>query len=73
MSLHVDTLAPPPPPWGCLRTKRGALRVLIQHTEPGKTFDTQVVPPTVHDAAKSIGARVSVRKLETGGWRVWRL
>jgi hypothetical protein len=70
-TIKIETGIPPPPKY---RANSGLhlMREAIKNLKPGESF---LWPSVSHPyfAASQVGAKITCRKDEKGGWRVWRI
>ena len=73
MTLIIDHHVPLPKGHTSVEGRQAELRAAYSQMVPGDSFVFQFPDIThAYTAAKSIGVRITTRKLEQGGFRVWR-
>lgn len=73
MKLVIDHHVPLPKGHASIEGRQAQLRATYISMVPGDSFVyTDSAITHVYTAAKSIGVKITTRKLETGGFRVWR-
>lgn len=72
-ALAIDPAGPPPPPGRCwLRGQRHMLRQAILACPVGGSFSYERDNKHPYEAARQVGASITVRKSPKGGWIIWR-
>ena len=72
MNLTIDHHIPLPKGHAATQGRQAELRDAYSRMVPGDSFLFPHAITHAYTAAKQVGVRITTRKLEKGGFRVWR-
>ena len=72
-ALRIEDGIPLPPRGQQPDSRSGQMRAALARLQPGQSFVWDGHWSIVYSAARAVGCRVTTRKLETGGIRVWKI